>query len=218
MNLCIVGGGKLGYNLAKTMDQKGHSVTLVDNNHEKCRRLADELDMPVVYGDGTRLETQESSGAADCDVLIAVTGRDEDNLVACQIAHSEFGVNRTVARANNPKNIAIMKELGVNIVVSSTSIISHMIENEVETAAMHILASINRGEADINEFQVPLRWGRSGVQISELRLPETCVIISVMHNGRMEIPRGNTPIYAGDSVIMLVQDGDIKRIRKVFDV
>ena len=122
MRVCIVGGGKVGYYLAKTLLEHGHTPVLIEDDPAMCRKVADSLDLTVVCGDGTFAEVQESADVAHCSAMVAVTGRDEDNLIVCQLAKQVFKVKRTVARVNNPKNAAVLKKLGVDIAVSATGL------------------------------------------------------------------------------------------------
>ena len=145
MRVCIVGGGKVGYYLAKTLLEHGHTPVLIEDDPAMCRKVADSLGLPVVCGDGTFAEVQESADVAHCSAMVAVTGRDEDNLIVCQLAKQVFKVKRTVARVNNPKNAAVLKKLGVDIAVSATDNLTHLIEREVETAAIQQLLSLAGG-------------------------------------------------------------------------
>lgn len=203
MEIIVVGGGKVGYYLTKTLLEHGHEPHMIEINRETCTKLANELDIPIICGDGSINEVLESAGAGDADALIAVTGRDQDNLVACQLAKKFFGVERTVARVNNPKNAAVMKQFGVDIPISSTDNIARLLEREVDTSAIKQLISINRGEASLSELQVPAGYRLNGVRLSELLLPEESIIVSITRDGRLIIPRGNTQIISGDKIVVM---------------
>lgn len=127
MKVIIVGGGQLGYFLAKNLLVSGHEVKIVDMDKKKCKHIANVLDIAVICGDGTRIETLASAKVSKYDVLIAVTDKDEDNLIACEIAKKQFNIKKTVSRSNNPKNISIMKKLGVDITLNTTQIITNLI-------------------------------------------------------------------------------------------
>lgn len=158
---------------------------------------------PVIQGDGTVLDTLESAGILDCDALIGVSGRDEDNLVACQLAKRCFGVNRTVARVNNPKNLPVMKQLGVDIPISSTDNIARLLEHEVDSAVIKELMSLNRGEASLNELELPKNYKLHGKVLSELKLPVESIIVSIFRDGSLIIPRGNTQLLSGDRMVVM---------------
>jgi len=137
MNIIIVGGGKLGYYLAKTLAPEKHHLVLIEEDLNLCKKIVDELSekgVQVIHGDGTDINYLKDAGIEHTDILIAVTGFDENNLVACQIAKKYFDVRRTIARVNNPKNINVFKQLGVDSVVSSTALIADIIELEVDWA------------------------------------------------------------------------------------
>ncbi|HHY92475.1 MAG TPA: TrkA family potassium uptake protein, partial [Firmicutes bacterium] len=122
MNLIVVGAGKVGYYLVKTLLARGNNVAVVEKERERCERLAQELGVLVIQGDGTAPQALADAQADRAEVIAAVTGRDEDNLVACQVAKRLFGVGRAIARVNNPKNEAVLEALGVDAAVSSTSL------------------------------------------------------------------------------------------------
>ena len=128
MKVIVVGGGKVGYYLAKTLIEHGHYPTLIEIKKGLCRYLANDLDIPVIFGDGTTLEALMDADIEHADAVVSVTGKDEDNLITCQLAKSVFHVGKTVARANNPKNVAVMKQLGIDITVNTTDNIARSLE------------------------------------------------------------------------------------------
>lgn len=203
MKVIVIGGGKVGYYLTKTLLEHGHEPQLIEKQHINCKNAANKLDVPVICGDGSTIDILESAGADGADALIAVTGRDQDNLIACQLAKQMFQVRRTVARINNPKNAAVMKQLGVDIPVSSTDNIARLLEREVDISSIKQIMSLNRGETSLCELQIPENYKRSGVRLMELRLPEESIIVSITRDGRMIIPRGNTQIMKNDKVLVL---------------
>lgn len=216
MKIVIVGGGKIGYYTAKSLVENGHEVSLIESRREMCQQIANDLDAAVYHGDGTTVETLSLAGIGDADVFVSVTGKDEDNLVAAQLAKKKFGVKKVIARANNPKNLETIKALGADIAVSSTQIITDLIEAEVESRELRLLATLNQGEAGINELTVPANWEQDGITLKELTLPRNCVIIAKVHKGKMEIPRGDTVINSGDHITAVVHKRHIKDFLKVF--
>ena len=214
MRIVVVGGGKVGYYLTKTLLEHGHEPHLVETDREACTRIADELDVPVICGDGSMIDVLESAGAKGADALIAVTGRDQDNLVSCQLAKKVFQVERTVARINNPKNAAVMKQLGVDTPISSTDNIARLLEREVDTAAIKQLMPLARGEASLSELQIPPKYRLNGITLSELRLPEESVIVSVSRDGRLIIPRGNTQIFSGDKILVVCANSAVRELSR----
>lgn len=142
MKICIIGGGKVGFYLAKSLLEHGHEPVVIERQQRYCEKLADTLDIPVICGDGTTLEALEAAGCAGCAAFVAVSGNDETNLIACQLAKKVFGLPKTVARVNNPRNTEVLRRLGVDIPVSSTDNLGRLLEREVETDRIRQLLSM----------------------------------------------------------------------------
>ncbi len=218
MHIVVVGGGKVGFYLAATLMEHGHTPSIIEKDKETCLKIANQLDIPVICDDGSSLDALESAGTAHADALICVTGNDEDNLVISQLAKKCFNVPRTVARVNNPKNAAIMKHLGVDIPVSSTDSIARIIEREVDTAAIRHLLSLNRGQASLIEFQLPPTYKQSGVTLMELPLPEESIVVSITRDGELIIPRGTAKLLGGDKLIVICKDTVIHELSKILQL
>ena len=171
MKVCIAGGGKVGMYLAQSLLAHHHKVTIIEPQEALCRSLADSLDVPVVCGDAISFDTLRTADVASCDAFVAVTGNDEDNLVACQIAKREFGVDRTVARASNPKNRELLHTLGVDTVVCGTDNLSHILEREIETDTIRQLLSLGGGTASLNEILLPEDFAFAGKSIKDIPIP-----------------------------------------------
>ena len=214
MKIVIVGGGTVGLYLAKALLEHNHEPTIVEPNKSVCGHLATPLDIPIVVADGTMIEDLQSAGADDADVLIAVAGRDEVNLIACQLARFEFHVRRTIAKANNPKNAEVMRTLGVDIAVSSIDAITRLMEREVDMSAVKQLVSLNQGEASICEILLPDDFKYSGKKLMDIRFPEESVVISVERGGQLLIPRGNTLIFSGDKLLILAKDDALHAVKE----
>lgn len=214
MKIVVVGGGKVGFYLAKTLIEHGHETSVLEMDKELCAELANSLDIPIIHADGTKIEGLLSADIESADALIGVTGKDESNLIACQLAKKLFKVPKTIAKVNNPKNAAAMKELGVDITISSTANIVFMLEREVDTAAIKHLVALNGGESSINEIQLPEQYKLHGKTLMELKLPEQSVIISITRNGRLIIPRGNTEIHSGDKILALVANAFAHKLKE----
>ena len=212
MKVIVVGGGKVGYYLTKTLLEHGHEPYVIENKRALCKNIANQLDIPVYCGDGTSIGALEGVQAQNADALIAVTGRDEDNLIACQLAKRKFGVKRTVARVNNPKNVMIMKKLGVDIPVSSTDNMARLLEREVDTAAMKQILSLNRGEASLSELEIPMGYKNHGIRLMELDLPGESVIVTITRNGELIIPRGNVQLLEGDELLVVCANTALREL------
>lgn len=218
MRVCIVGGGKVGYYLSKTLMEHGHEPIIIEIDEPTCARLAESLDFPVVHGDGTLVEILDIAKIGSCQALIGVTGKDESNLICCQLAKKVFGVKKTVARVNNPKNAPVLKQLGVDIAVSSTDNLAHLIEREVETAAIHHLMSIAGGDASLTEVLLPDNFKFAGRSLGELEIPEDVVIVFLTRGQNVIIPRGNTLIEAGDKVVCVAKNEAFHDLAKKWDL
>lgn len=132
MKAVIVGGGKVGYYLFKTLNKKRYDVVLIEKDKIICEKIADEIDGNIIWGDGSDIQVLEDAGIDKAEIVAAVTGKDEENLIICQIAKIDFNIKKTIARINNPKNIQVFKALGVDKTVCSTEVISNLIEDEFE--------------------------------------------------------------------------------------
>lgn len=213
MNLIVIGAGKVGYYLAKTLLEHGHHPTIVEADHMSCSRAANDLDIPVICGDGTTLHALREAGADSCDAVIGVTGRDEDNLISCQLAKQVFHVRKTIARVNNPKNVSVMRKLGIDITISSTDNIARLLEHEIDTSQIKRLAAINQGEASICEAVLPEEYKLHGKRLSEIRLPDSAIIISINRGGKTIIPRGETALLSGDTVLFLTKNDALHEVQ-----
>lgn len=216
VKVIIVGGGKVGYYLASTLLEHNHEPIIIEINKYLCQKLANSLNIPIIAGDGTTISVLKLAKIQDADVLASVTGKDEDNLIACQLAKKYFNIGRTVARVNNPRNAKILKQLGVDTPVSSTDNIARLIERELNTSAIKQLLSLNSGEVSLIEFDVPPQFKFNGTTLSEFQMPQESVIVSVFHNSKLEIPRGNTQLFVNDRVVILIKDEFVNNLYKTF--
>ena len=180
MKVCIAGGGKVGMYLAQSLLAHRHKVTIIEPQEALCRSLADTLDIPVICGDSVSFDTLRTADVASCDAFVAVTGTDEDNLVACQIAKREFGVDRTVARASNPKNRELLHTLGVDTVVCGT--------------------------ASLNEILLPENFKFAGHALKDIPMPGNAILVSITRDTEFIIPHGNTTLLPWDRILCLTQD------------
>lgn len=203
MESIIIGGGKIGYNLLKTLKERNYQVTLVERNRDTCMKIADELDADVICGDGTDLEVLKDAGISDAEVVAAVTGTDEENMVICQIAKLSFNVKKTIARVNNPKNIAMFKALGIDRIVCSTEVIADMIGYELDKDDYRIIQTLQRGQMVLVETTINKKNPWCDCSIKDLNLPSECVIISVLHGDEIIYPRGDTQILENDKVLFI---------------
>lgn len=219
MYIIIVGGGKVGYYLAKTLAPEKHSIVLIEADFGLCEKIAFELidlGISLIHGDGTDINYLKDAEIEKADILIAVTGHDQNNLVVCQLAKNYFGVQRTIARVNNPKNINVFKHLGVDSVVSSTAHIADIIEQEVDWVSINRMLSEKVGDVRIREFPVAAGSHAAGKTIESMNLPKGTILISIIREKEAIIPNGQTSVFAGDSVIMLTNEGNMENVLGYF--
>jgi trk system potassium uptake protein len=208
MYIIIVGAGKVGYFLAKRLCQNKHGVSIVEKDKTTCDEMAKELEVLVIRGDGCDPQILEQAGAARADVVAAVTGDDEDNLIICQLAKELFHVQRTVGRVNNPQNEQTFSELGVDIPMNSTEVIAKIIEEEVSFSDFVSLLSFKRGKLAIVRVDLPKDSPVIDKQVKDVQWPENSVLLSVVRQDDVVIPRGDTVLRAGDDVIALTMVGN----------
>jgi trk system potassium uptake protein TrkA len=202
MYIIIIGGGKVGYHLAKALLAEGHEVLVLEKDANRSELICNELGSVCIRGDGCEVAILAEAGTGRADMLIAVTGDDEDNLVACQVAKHKFNVPRTIARINNPKNETIFKKLGIDITVSSTNIILEYIEEKVPTHPLtHLLSIIDKG-LEIVEVKIPPQSPTVGKQIKELPLPQGSALFLIIRSQQKPfVPTGDAILQAEDQII-----------------
>lgn len=208
MFIIIVGAGKVGYYLSKRLCQGEHTVSVVDRDKQVCEELAKELDVLVISGDACDPLILEEAGIERADVVAAVTGEDEDNLIICQLAKERFGVSRTVGRVNNPDNEHTFSELGIDVPVDSTKIIAKIIEEEVGFSDFVNLMSFKRGKLAIVRVDLPADSPVIDKAVKEIALPPDSVLVSILRGEEVIVPKGNTMLRSGDDIIALTLVGN----------
>lgn len=216
MYIVIAGGGKVGYYLAKTLLSYNHKVIVIEKNRLLCEKIANELNIAAVTGDATNIDHLSSVDVSKADVFIAVTGKDEENLIACQLVKTNFNVKRTIARVNNPKNIKVFQRLGVDRAVSSTSIIADLIEHEVDYSGLNTLMKLKDDKIIISEIKIDKDSFACNYSLSELEMPEDCMVISVIREEQVIIPNGLTILMAEDLIITISTQENQKVLRDYF--
>ncbi len=210
-----MGGGKVGAFLAEALDGKGHRVVVVERSKELCERLAAATSAVIIHGDGCDLRYQEEADVGGSDVFAAVTGDDDDNLVACQLAKTYFQVSRTVARVNNPKNERIFNKLGVDA-ISSTTVIAQLIEERTTVGDIITLHTLKKGKLAVVELDLPEDRCRScEIPLRDLGLPQGCVLVSIIRGEDVIIPQGGAVLQPGDTVIAVTEpekEAELKEI------
>jgi len=208
MYVLIVGGGKVGLNLTRELIAKGHEVTLIEGDRSLYLRIEQELEHAVQYGDGTELWVLERAGIQRADLVVAVTGDDEDNILICQVAKEKYLCDRIIARCNNPRNLQHFKLLGIVPAVSATDLILNLIEHEVPGHGLVHLLDLPDEQLEIIEVEVVQGAPAEGRRISELGLPDGSLVISVLpRGGGGFVPKADTVINVGDEVLIVLDPG-----------
>jgi len=202
MYIIVVGGGRLGYYLLKGLLNEGHEVLLLEKDAVICRNIIEEMGSVCYRGDGCEAATLAEVGTGRADMMVAVTGDDEDNLVACQVAKHKYNVPRTIARIRNPQNETLFKKLGIDVTVSTTNIILEAIEREVPTHPLTHLLTIDEKGQMIVDVKISPESATVGKTVKELALPkESKLALIIPDEGNAHAPAANTVLRAGDQVI-----------------
>jgi trk system potassium uptake protein TrkA len=216
MYIIVVGGGKVGYYLTKSLLEEGHEVLVIEKDSRKCAVLTDELGTNALQGDGCEAAVMAEAGMGRAKVVVAVTGDDEDNLVVCQVAKHKFNVPRTIARLNNPKNEHIFHKLGIDVTVSSTELILSQIEQVIPAQSLVHLLTLRSVGVNFVELQIPSGSPALGRPLRELGIPDDCILPLVIREGKEAIiPYGDTMLQSGDQVIAVTSEASEETIRRI---
>jgi trk system potassium uptake protein TrkA len=214
--IVIAGGGKVGANLTRSVLDLGHEVTLIEQRRDRFETLEEEFEHRAQLGDATELFVLERAGLArPPDLVVAVTGDDEDNIIICQIAKEKYGVEKVIARVNDPRNQSHFDLLGITPTVSATSIILAMIEHEVPEHGLIHLLELRKENLEIVEVQLDADSPCVGKPVSGLTLPVGSRLITVMREGHAQMADGATELKAGDQLLAVLEAGKEEELRKV---
>lgn len=203
MYIVIVGGGRVGYNLAQKLVHDKHAVAVIEKDQDQCDGISQTVDAMVIHGDGCEPKTLEEAEVGRADVVAAVTADDEDNFIVCQLAKEVFGVRRTVARVNNPKNEHIFAELGVDVPINATKIIAKIIEEETSFEDFVNLMTFKRGKLALVRVDLSSESPVIDKAVRDIALPQNSVLVSIVRGETIIVPKGETVLLKGDDVIAL---------------
>jgi trk system potassium uptake protein len=205
--IIVVGAGKVGWNLARELLEKGNEVTLIENNRDRFQTVEQELEHNVQYGDASELWVLERAGIQRADMVIAVTGDDEDNMLICQVAKEKYLVDRIIARVNNPRNRQHFELLGIKPFVSATDLILRLLEHEVPEYGLVHLLDLPEERLEIIEMLLGDDSPAAGRRVGDLEMPEGSLLISVLREGRGFVPGPDTVLEAGDEILAVLDPG-----------
>lgn len=211
----IIGGGKVGFYLAKHLLERDYEVTLVEKSPERAEWIEHQLGtVSVMVGDGDEMALLATTGIERAGVLVACTGDDEDNLVACQLAKGKFGVRRTIARVNNPVNFKVFTALGIDVPVSATELLMGLIEAELTGSDMVRGVAVKASGANLVDVALPDVSSALGRPVSELTLPSGDMLVCIVRGGRPVMPLPGEIIRPGDELIVYSNSLDVESVRE----
>jgi trk system potassium uptake protein len=216
MYVLIVGAGKVGWNLSRELINKRNEVTVIESDQARFAVVEEELEHSAQYGDGTELWVLERGGIERADLVVAVTGDDEDNILISQVAREKYGVPRIVARCNNPRNLQHFELLGVKPVISATDLILRLIEHEVPKYGLVHLLDLPEERLEIIELEVADGSEAAGRAVKDLGLPDGSLVISILRDGGGFVPAGDSVVKAGDEVLLVLDVGIEPRVTERF--
>jgi trk system potassium uptake protein TrkA len=211
----VAGGGKVGYSLARTLLSEEHEVLVVERDRRRADAIAEDLGSVVLRGDACEVSTLAEAGATRADVVVAVTGDDEDNLVICQLAKKKFNAGRVVARINNPKNRRIFNLLGVDAAVSSTELILTQIQQELPGQALIQLVKLRAKDLELVEATLGAGSPLAGLTVADAALPTNSRLLLILRDGEAIVPSGSTLLAQGDEVIALARTESEAALREL---
>lgn len=218
MKIIIIGGGQVGAYIANILINNNHNVTVIENRENVFVKLKKDLPLEcIIFGNGTDPNVLESAGIAEANVVAAVTGADETNLVASTIAKFEFGVPRVIARVNNPKNTWLFDAgMGVDVGLNQADLMAHLVVEEMDLKNMLTLMKINHGNYSIVQVKVDEESDAVNKAVKDLAIPVKAVLIAVYRGQNVIIPRGDTIIYGNDNILAFADTDAKAEINKLF--
>lgn len=210
MKVIVIGGGKVGFYLAKNLVNRKHNVTLIEKDKKLCNKISKKINTDIIHGDGTDLDVLRDAEIDIADVVVAATGKDEENLVICEVAKENFNIKQTISRINNPKNQEVFKMLSVDKTVCSTEVISNLIDWEFENEQIRILQIFERGNMVLVEIYIDKNISWCNKLIKNLVMPLDFVIVYIYRDSNVIYPKGDLLIKDNDKVVIATDSENIK--------
>jgi trk system potassium uptake protein TrkA len=205
MYIIVIGAGKVGYYLTKSLLSEGEEVLVIEKEALKAENIVNHLNGTALQGDGAEATTLSEAGVERADVVVAVTGHDEDNLVICQVAKHRFKVPRTIARVNNPRNRAVFGELGIDATVSATDLLLSLLQQEIPSHPIVHLLSLEEGGAEVVELELHDGSELAGKTWSEIGLPGNAVLAAIVRGQHASVPSPDTVLTPGDRLVIVTE-------------
>lgn len=215
MYIIVAGGGKVGYYLTQHLLTEGHEVLLIERDADRVSEINEILGAVAIMGDAAEAATLAAAGAPRSDVVVAVTGEDEDNLVICQVAREKFHVGRTIARVNNPKNEHLFRMLGVDVTVSQTNYILNLIEQAIPDRSFVHLLSLRHEDLAIVDAKVSETSAVAHRALSEIELPANTAIAAIARGPQLIVPSPATELLPGDDIIAVAHQDREDELRRL---
>lgn len=203
----LIGGRSKTASMATSLIAQGYRVTAINKDYDDCMTLAEIKGLNVIHGDGTKPYILDEAEAADCDIAIALTDKDSDNLVACQLCKKQFGIKRTVSLVADPNKTAFFHQMGVDRVVCAVSAVTGIIQQQAFIDEMTNIVPVGMGRVKILEVQITAQSPVEGKKLWEISLPRESIVGCILRSDTTIIPRGDTRILAGDTLVVLSGNG-----------
>lgn len=207
-SILLIGGMDKARSLADSLIKRGYQVTLINNNHEDCEKLQTQSSLYVIYGDGTKPYVLEDAGAGDCEIAIALTSKDEDNLVACELCKKLYHVNKTVALVSDPKKTEFFTRMGVDKVVCAIAAVTGIIEQQAFMEEMANTVPIGEGRVQITEVTIAENSPAAGKKLKDITLPREVIIGCILRGESFVVPKGDSTILIGDQLVVISGNGN----------
>jgi len=214
MKILIVGGGKVIYFLCRTFVSKGYIVTVINRDHDECVRLSRRLKVTVVHGDGSDPQILEEAGANTANAILAITPNDEDNLVICQLADLQFHIPRTLALVNDPDNEEVFRQLGIKTALSTTYILSSLIEQRASFDEITNLIPVGEGKVNVMELLLNENSPVIGQTLRDIAMPENSLVAVILRDDETIVPRGATILQSADRLIVMTLPENYSQVLK----
>lgn len=212
--ILLIGGRSKAASMAASLIEQGYSVTAINQKYEDCLFLAEIKGLKVINGNGTKPYVLDEAGASECDIAIALTGKDTDNLVACQLCKKEYGIKKTVSLVGDPNKTAFFYQMGVDSVVCAVSAVTSIIQQQALIDEMANIVPVGKGRVQIVEVQIMGESPVAGKKLWEITLPKESIVGCILRGDNSIIPRGDTRILAGDTLVVLTGNGqEISTVR-----